>query len=63
MATRQVKYVGPYDEVEVPAAGIRVKRGETVEVESDIAKSLTAQSVWNAVTERKQGDGKTKEGA
>lgn len=63
MATKQVRYVGPYDEVTVPDAGVTVKRGETVEVDGDVAKSLTAQSVWEAVAERKSGDGKTKDGA
>lgn len=28
----QVTYTGPYDEVEIPALGVVVKRGETVDV-------------------------------
>jgi hypothetical protein len=30
---KQFKYVGPYDEVEVPALGVVVAQGETVQVE------------------------------
>ncbi|WP_332645111.1 hypothetical protein [Aeromicrobium sp.] len=44
MSTTPVKYVGPFDAVEVPAANLlEVKNGETVEVDADLAKSLLDQ--------------------
>jgi hypothetical protein len=40
-------YGGPYDEVEVPAAGVVARRGEPVEIEDDaIAKQLLEQDIW-----------------
>jgi hypothetical protein len=39
-----VVYVGPYPEVEVPAAGIVAKHGEPVDVPEDVAKSLLTQT-------------------
>jgi hypothetical protein len=38
-----VQYVGPFDEVEVPALGAIVKRGKPVEVDSDLAKEMLKQ--------------------
>ena len=44
MSTTPNKYVGAHDAVEVPAANLlEVKNGETVEVDSDLAKSLLEQ--------------------
>lgn len=46
---KTIVYVGSADEVEVPAAGIFAKKGEPVEVEDDVAKSLLKQeSNWAA---------------
>lgn len=40
-------YGGPYDEVEVPAAGVVARRGEPVEIEDEaIAKGLLRQDIW-----------------
>lgn len=39
----KVRYDGPFDEVEVPAAGVVAKRGEVYELESEVAKSLLEQ--------------------
>lgn len=36
-------YVGAHDEVEVPALGAVVKRGEQVEVDADLAAALDEQ--------------------
>ena len=45
MSTTPIKYVGAHDAVEVPAANLlEVKNGETVEVDSEIAKSLLEQA-------------------
>jgi hypothetical protein len=53
----KVKYVGPYDEVEVPSLGLRVKNGETVEVED--ASGLVGQEIWEEVkASSKERDGK-----
>lgn len=49
----QVKYVGPFDEVEL-ADGTVVKQGQTVDVDTDTAKGLREQSDnWQAA---KKGD-------
>lgn len=43
--TRQ--YIGPFDEVEIPSLGLTVKRGGSIEVESEVAASLDEQpDVW-----------------
>lgn len=42
-----VVYVGPHPEVEVPAASLIVKKGETVSVASELAKGLLIQTdIW-----------------
>lgn len=47
---KQFKYVGPYDEVEVPAIGAVVKQGETVQVEdTDVSAGLEGQDVWEHI--------------
>lgn len=38
-----IRYRGPFDEVEVPQAGIVVKRLKEVELDSDLAKNLLEQ--------------------
>lgn len=42
---KRFKYVGPFDEVEIPAVGAVVGHGETVEIEDpDLSASLVEQS-------------------
>jgi hypothetical protein len=36
-------YVGPHDEVEIAATGDIVRRGDSVEVDADLAEMLDAQ--------------------
>lgn len=36
-------YTGPHDEVDIPSLGLTVKRGEPIDVEPDVAKSLDEQ--------------------
>lgn len=44
--SQHIKYVGPFDAVEVDGLGV-VQNGESVEVDSDLAKSLLEQeSNW-----------------
>jgi hypothetical protein len=53
--SKSFKYVGPYEEVEVPALGAFVKQGETVVVEDeDIAAGLEGQDVWQPVKTAKK---------
>lgn len=40
----KVKYVGPFDEVEIPSLGVVVKNGDEIEVEAGIANGLLEQS-------------------
>jgi hypothetical protein len=47
---RRFKYVGPYDEVAVPALNAVVAQGETVEVEDpDVADGLDGQDTWEHI--------------
>jgi hypothetical protein len=46
---KQFKYVGPYEEVEVPALGAVVAQGETVQVETDLVDGFEGQEVWEHV--------------
>ena len=49
-----IKYVGPFDEVEV--AGFTVKRLGVIEVPADLAKSVKDQEDWEVVTGDKAKD-------
>lgn len=40
---KTVTYVGPFDEVTVPAAGVTCRNGEPVEVDADLAAGLLEQ--------------------
>lgn len=52
---KTIVYVGPAAEVEVPALGITVKKGEPVEVEDAAAKTLLEQtSNWAAKAPKKK---------
>jgi hypothetical protein len=42
----KLKYVGPFDEVEVPSLGLTCKRLDVVEVKGEPARSLREQSDW-----------------
>lgn len=55
MATTKIRYVGPHDEVEIAATGDVVKQNNQVEVDSDLAKSLLQQSVWEKADAKKSG--------
>jgi hypothetical protein len=47
---KKLRYVGPHDEVAVPALGKSVRRNHQVEVEdAALAKSLLAQADWEEV--------------
>jgi hypothetical protein len=45
----RVTYEGPHDAVEIPAAGLTVARGETVEVPDEIGASLLRQGTFTEV--------------
>lgn len=49
----KLKYVGPFDQVEIAATGQWVEQGKTVEVEDAVAKSLLEQSIWEKVPNKK----------
>lgn len=42
----QVTYVGPFDEVEVPALGLVVKKGRPFFVDNELGEQLCKQDVW-----------------
>lgn len=43
----KVVYVGHFDEVEVPEAGIVARQGEPVEVPDDLARCMLEQDIWS----------------
>ena len=47
MANISLIYAGPHAEVEVPDAGVVVKRDVPVEVPEEVAKRLLDQDTWN----------------
>jgi hypothetical protein len=50
----KLRYLGPHAEVEIAATGQTVKRGATVDVDTEIAKQLIAQKSWKKVTTTKK---------
>jgi hypothetical protein len=47
---KQFKYVGPYDEVEVPALAAFVKQGEVLQVDDpEIAAGFDGQEQWEHI--------------
>ena len=42
----KVTYTGPFDAVEVPAAGIVAEKGKPVEVPDELGKNLLEQDCW-----------------
>lgn len=56
----KVKYVGPYDEVDIAAAGLSCKQGETVEVDDELGESLLEQEDnWEPVDKAAKDAAKT----
>ncbi len=53
----RVRYDGPFDSVDVPAAGITVERGDTVEVTDEIGESLVEQADWSKASAKKEREG------
>lgn len=51
----KVVYVGPFDEVEVPAAEIIAKRNHQVEVTEEIGRSLIEQDIWRPAPTKNSG--------
>jgi hypothetical protein len=51
----KVRYIGPFDEVEVTAAG-RIwpcRNGDEIDVPDDVAEGLLSQDIWEAPESRK----------
>jgi fructoselysine-6-P-deglycase FrlB-like protein len=57
----KLEYHGPFDEVEVPAAGgIVVKRGEVREYDTELAKEMKKQTDnWRVPASSKEGASKS----
>jgi hypothetical protein len=59
--TKKVRYIGPYDEVEIAPAdypGVwRVQNGHQIELPIEVARGLLQQvDHWERVPEKKAGD-------
>ena len=50
----KVRYVGPHAEVTIAATGQTVARGDTVEVDTVLARALCEQATWQPVRPRKE---------
>lgn len=57
---KTIKYNGPYEEVEVPALGATIAKGESVEVSDAQAKSLLNSENWSEVANSKNAKEATK---
>lgn len=55
MAKTKIRYVGPFDAVEIAETGEVVQQNHQVEVDSDLAKRLLEQSVWEKADAKKSG--------
>lgn len=51
-----IRYIGPARAVQIAATGQNCPQGEPVDVADDLAESLLAQSVWEAVPEVPEPD-------
>ena len=51
----RLKYLGPFEAVEIPELGITVAADEIIEVDDTIGKRLALSADWQ-VTSRKKGD-------
>jgi hypothetical protein len=49
---KQFKYVGPHDEVDIPALGVVVAQGRTVQVPTDLVEGFEGQAVWEHIPDR-----------
>lgn len=52
MATKKIRYVGPFDVVEIAETGQSVEQNHQVDVEEDVAKRLLEQAVWEPATKK-----------
>jgi hypothetical protein len=46
----RLKYVGPWDAVEVPELGRTVEQGEIVEVDEAIGKRMAESDLWQVTS-------------
>jgi hypothetical protein len=53
----KLKYVGPHEAVEIPALGMTVEAGETVEVTGDMAEEFLKRDDWVRTDKPKTGKG------
>jgi hypothetical protein len=53
----RLKYCGPFDAVEIPALGVTVEQGETVEVTGDMAEEFLKRDDWARADKPKTGKG------
>jgi hypothetical protein len=51
----RLKYLGPFDAVEIPELGLTVERDEIIDVDDAIGKRLALSADWQ-VTSRKKGE-------
>ena len=52
----RVKYVGPYDAVDIPELGLVVEQGEIIEVDDAVGKRMAASTDWQVTSRAKKGE-------
>lgn len=52
----RLKYVGPYDAVDIPELGITVENGEIIEVDDVIGKRMAASTDWQVTSRARKGE-------
>jgi hypothetical protein len=48
----RVTYLGPFDSLEIPPAGVVVERGQTVEIPDDMGEALMARGDFTKEKDR-----------
>jgi len=51
----EIQYVGPFDEVVIPALDVTVANGGTVECDDDLAAAFTDQTDWSTAEQKAAG--------
>lgn len=52
----RLKYVGPFEGVEIPALGVTVAQGEELEVTGDVAQELLKRDDWERTDKPTKGE-------
>ena len=52
----KIRYLGPFDAVEIPTLGVTCEKGQEIEVDDEVGKNLGEQSSWEEASAKKGRD-------